>query len=64
MSKAVYLSTKYGKVKDADMPAGGIWPIQRLSIAEKFGWTLEYIDELSEFEIATILGIWDGESKA
>lgn len=64
MSKAAYLGTKFGTVKEADIPPGGLWPMQRVSIAERFGWTLEYIDTLSEFEIATILGIWDGENKA
>jgi hypothetical protein len=63
-SKAIYLSTKFGAVKEADIPPGGMWPLQRMSIASETGWTLEYVDNMSEAEIVTYLGLQHGESKA
>lgn len=54
----------FGTVKSQDTPEGGMWRIQRIHIAQEFGWSLEYVDSLSEFEIATILGVWDGENNA
>jgi len=41
-----------------------MWLVQQMHIAQEMGWTLEYIDSLSEFQIMTLLGMWDGESNA
>lgn len=41
-----------------------MWALQRAHIATETGWTLEYIDSLSEEDVTTILALWDGESKA
>ncbi len=42
-----------------------IHAINRLRIAEHFkGWTLEYIDQLSPFDRADILGLLEGDAKA
>lgn len=46
------------------MPPGGMWQIQRANIAIETGWTLDYIDSLSEFDVITLLGTWDGQAKA
>lgn len=64
VSKATYLSALFGVVKPEHTPTGGMWLVQRMHIAQEMGWTLEYIDSLSEFDIVTLLGMWDGESKA
>lgn len=33
-------------------------------LAERFGWTLEYIDALSERDFVSILAVLDGREKA
>lgn len=37
--------------------------INRVRLAERFGWTLEYIDQLSPFDLADIAGVIDGDDK-
>lgn len=64
VSKATYFSALFGTVKPEHTPVGGMWEVQRMHIAQEMGWTLEYIDALSEFDLTTLLGMWDGESKA
>lgn len=64
VSKATYLSALFGTVKAQDTPEGGMWLVQQMHIAQEMGWTLEYVDSLSEFQIITLLGMWDGETNA
>lgn len=33
-------------------------------LAERFGWTLEYVDSLSEKDFVSILSVLDGRAKA
>jgi hypothetical protein len=40
------------------------WKLQRIRLAEHFGWTFEYIDSLSMGEIVDIWQILDGQAKA
>ena len=54
----------FGTVKVQDVPEGGMWLVQQMHIAQEMGWTLEYVDSLSEFHIQTLLGMWDGETNA
>lgn len=37
--------------------------INRVLLAQEFGWTLEYIDSLSAFDLADIMGVLDGQEK-
>lgn len=37
--------------------------INRVLIAQEFGWTLEYIDSLSPFDLADIAGVLDAQAK-
>lgn len=46
------------------MPAEYFWPYVRVVIAERTGWTLEYIDCLRVSDIQTILAVWDGRARA
>ena len=36
------------------------WAYLRVSLAQRFGWTLDYIDRLSEADVLDILGVLDG----
>ena len=36
----------------------------RAIIAERMGWTLEYVDTLSKKDVMALLGIWDGQNKS
>jgi len=40
------------------------WEGFRVMLAERFGWTLEYIDSLSEKDFVSILAVLDGRAKA
>lgn len=60
ISKAVYLSAApFNEAPPADV----IQRINRVRLAQRFGWTLDYIDKLDPFDIADILGVLDGEAK-
>lgn len=37
--------------------------IERVRLAERFGWSLDYIDSLDPFDIADIRGVVDGDVK-
>lgn len=37
--------------------------INRLIIARRYGWTLEYVDTLDPFDVADILGEIEGMAK-
>lgn len=39
------------------------WQVTRVEIAERMGWTLEYVDSLSKYEVVALLGIWDGQRR-
>ena len=40
------------------------WAIQRVLMAENFGWSFEYIDQLSFEQVQTIMGVWAGREAA
>ncbi len=56
MSKAVYLHYKQGK--------GAPFELLRWSMAERFGWTLDYIDSLTIKDIEQLFQVDDGRGKA
>ena len=37
--------------------------INRVLLAQEFGWTLDYIDSLTAFDLADIMGVLDGQEK-
>lgn len=37
--------------------------INRVRLAQRFGWSLEYIDSLSPFDLADIAGVLDADHK-
>jgi len=41
-----------------------MWQIQRAQIATETGWTFDYIDELNEEDITTLLATWEGAARA
>jgi hypothetical protein len=40
------------------------WSIQRVMLADRMGWTLDYIDSLPADDLAAVLGVLDGHDKA
>lgn len=50
---------KYGG-EQAAMP----WEYVRVTMCERFGWSLEYWDNLDSADHAKILAVWDGVAKA
>lgn len=60
MSKVAYYIFKG---LDATNDPRLLWRFERLRIAEYFGWTLEYVDTLTQRDVLDIYGLWDAEAK-
>ena len=56
MSKRVYMAYKWGE----SVP----FEVTRWQLAERFGWTLEYIDALNVGDLHELIQIDDGKAKA
>ncbi len=56
LSKAVYLALKFGEAPP--------WEYWRVSLCERFGWTLDYVDNLSMHDVMEVLAVLDGMDKA
>lgn len=63
-SNTTYLLIKFGTVKAEDADQAVIDLVQELFIAEHFGWTLDYIRELSIGDIQVIRGLFEGRGQA
>jgi len=52
LAKDVYIALRFGED----------WPVDlvRVYLAERFGWTLDYIDSLDMEEVLTVLEVLDG----
>lgn len=37
--------------------------INRVKLAQAFGWSFEYIDSLDPADVLDIYGVWDGENR-
>lgn len=37
--------------------------VNEIRLAERFGWTLDYVRTLDPFDVAAILGVIDGDAK-
>jgi len=40
------------------------WDYWRVTMCERFGWTLEYWDKLDAEDHSRIIAVWDGIAKA
>lgn len=40
------------------------WRANRVLLAERFHWTLEYVDSIPDDELAELFGVLDGKAKA
>ena len=40
------------------------WDVQRVLLAERMHWTLDYIDNLADDDLAAVTGVLDGRDKA
>lgn len=56
LSKATYAAIKMG--------AAAPWEYWRVTMCERFGWTLEYWDDLDTADVHQIIAVWDGMAKA
>lgn len=39
------------------------WAYQRVVLAERFGWRLDYIDSLSQADVGSVIGVLRGIEK-
>ena len=62
----MYLYEVSGKIPDEFKHIGPapVFELMRWSMAERFGWTLDYIDSLSMADIHEFFQIEDGRAKA
>lgn len=58
-SKAIFLGVKYGG-EQAPIPASVHHRINQIMLADRFGWTLDYIDSLDQETLAEVLGTLSG----
>jgi hypothetical protein len=56
LSQQVYLALRFGAP-----PPPEYW---RVALCERFGWTLEYVDNLSMADVVEVLAVLDGMEKA
>jgi len=56
---AVYCAEIYGDTLDA----ATTWRINRIRLAQAFGWTLDYVDSLSLRDLADAIGVLDGQQQ-
>jgi hypothetical protein len=40
------------------------WRVVRVAMAEKFGWTFEYIDGMALQDIEDVMAVWSGRGMA
>ncbi len=62
-SNAVSKTIAYSAIFNAPVEPKIYRAIERVRIAQEFGWTLDYVDSLSELDKATIFGVLDGQRK-
>lgn len=58
-----YFLIKFGTARAEDTAQDVLDLVQELFIAEHFGWTLEYIRELSIGDIQVIRGLFEGRGQ-
>ena len=58
-SKALHYGARFGK----ESPPEVVADLNNYMIAERFGWTIEYVESLDPFTYHQVLGYIDGKTK-